>query len=64
MHKLSHQMLTAKAILLPRSLCLFSDCQEYVQVYKAVALKCSEQVLEVMFIQRKMIQSLGLTLGF
>ncbi|KAM0823332.1 hypothetical protein ACQ4PT_070932 [Festuca glaucescens] len=30
----------------PRSLCLFSDGQVHVQVYKAVGLKCSEQVLE------------------
>ncbi|KAM0823334.1 hypothetical protein ACQ4PT_070932 [Festuca glaucescens] len=35
----------------PRSLCLFSDGQVHVQVYKAVGLKCSEQVLEVLLEQ-------------
>lgn len=33
---------------------LFPDRQVLVQIYKAVGLKCSEQVLEAMLLQRKL----------
>ena len=43
---------------------MFSDGQVHVQVYKAVGLKCSEQVLEVMLLQMKLMHLWALSLGF